>query len=494
MKNMKRPFILLLALCLFISPLCACGTVEGGEDTAAGTEKTETSTEWAQDNVPDVNYGGADFVILTQQQVDAGPKTLDDMVGGDVLDAAVWERNRYVETRLGVTISSEQQSHEEINATVRQCVSSGDLAYHTVFAHMVSGTQLASGGYLYNLNRLESIDKDAPWWDRDVGRGFEVGGALYMTAGDILPFTLLTTCCISFNKNAFNTRGLEYPYETAKNGAWTIDALLALTEGQTYDLNGDGVIRPEDDFYGYTAHNLAAPFDFFFGSGCTMIGRDENDMPVYEADTEKIQNVYDKVYNLVFRQNALYVKDDSGDAFFAGYRAFSEGRVLIASTYLHQIYTPSYGYKDMKDEYGLLPQPKYDLNQKEYLSFVNGAASMVTVMNLVKDEETEDYIGNVIEALGSASYNMVTYTLYELTCKAKNVNDPQSAEMVDIIIRHRVFDFGYAHFFGEGLACSTLFRDALNAGNESISSRLKTAERQTTNALKKMTDAYAKGE
>ena len=86
---------------------------------------------------------------------------------------------------------------------------------------------------------------------------------------------------------------------------------------------------------------------------------------------------------------------------------------------------------------------------------------------------------------------MVTDTLYDKVAKSKNVRDAESAEMVDIIIRNRVFDFGYSHFYSKGFPCAVLFQTCLDAGNTSVASAIKrTSEKTMTKEIDRILETY----
>ena len=124
------------------------------------------------------------------------------------------------------------------------------------------------------------------------------------------------------------------------------------------------------------------------------------------------------------------------------------------------------------------------------MSFVNGAASVTVVPKSLTDDRQE-FAGFMMEALASSSYYMVTDTLYDKVAKAKNVRDPESAEMVDIIIRNRVFDFGYAHFFSKSYPCAVLFMTCLDSKATSVSSAIqRTKEKTMTKEIDKILEIY----
>lgn len=64
--------------------------------------------------------------------------------------------------------------------------------------------------YTWNLNDLEYIDFDKPWWDTNAAEQLSVGNSLYMMIGD---FNLSSTCGVTFlwfNKQLLTDKRLRY--------------------------------------------------------------------------------------------------------------------------------------------------------------------------------------------------------------------------------------------------------------------------------------------
>ena len=62
--------------------------------------------------------------------------------------------------------------------------------------------------------------------------------------------------------------------------------------------------------------------------------------------------------------------------------------------------------------------------------------------------------------------------------------------MVDIIIRHKVFDFGYAHYSHGDWPCFNIAQTALQANKTSIVKDITSSEKNTKKELKKILEAY----
>ena len=83
---------------------------------------------------------------------------------------------------------------------------------------------------------------------------------------------------------------------------------------------------------------------------------------------------------------------------------FYEGRALFYDSTLNAAET----LRDMNDDFGIVPTPKFDEAQSDYRSFVNGASSMVCVPATVTKTENREFVSIVIEGLASEAYRTVT--------------------------------------------------------------------------------------
>ena len=493
---MKKLWIWLLLGSMLLACLAACAqgqdVGEDGQTTASqGTGPVEEQTYWLNPELDteklSVSLKDKEIVILAYNQYDVSPEENSS----DPLEDAVYRRDDMLEKELGIEFNCAYQPDLNLIATaVKNDVTAGTGEYHIVYQHMIDAARgLAPGGYLYDLSELEYVDFDKAWWDQDCKNGFVIGDSMMMVCGDLLPSTMLITASVLFNKNLFEENGWELPYDDARQGTWTLDDMLALTKDQTKDLDGDGKIIYTDDFYGVTAWAADADFNLYFGTGATMFSYDEDHVPYFDPNTDRLQQIYDKIYELLIVQNAFHViwaqyeKDPS--MYTATIDVFRDSRALFFPTYL----STTTSLRDMVDDYGILPNPKYDEKQTDYLGFVNGSASIACVPSSL-DEENLAIAGYMLEALASSSYTMTTDTLYDVVAKSKNARDPESAEMVDIIIRHKVFDFGYSHFSGSDLPCFNIAQTALQSGKTSIVKDITTSERKTRTELKKILKAY----
>jgi len=137
----------------------------------------------------------------------------------------------------------------------------------------------------------------------------------------------------------------------------------------------------------------------------------------------------------------------------------------------------------MEQNYGILPIPKYNEAQEDYLSFVNAAGSLCYLPSNLVDVEQ---VGMILEALGAAAYDIITPSLYETITKTKNVRDQESADMVNLIVRNRIFDPYYMNLLSD----YSVLQNMLGSKSQSVASTLESRRKGCEKALEKLVDAY----
>ena len=118
-------------------------------------------------------------------------------------------------------------------------------------------------------------------------------------------------------------------------------------------------------------------------------------------------------------------------------------------------------------------------DRRKYDAFPN-AKACAAAEEVINDPEVELVI------VATYNYTHVTPNMFQVVTKLQAAQDPESAAMVDLIIRNRVFDLGY---FAD-LGVTNLVRDSLISERLEIASSLqsgrKAAERSLTKLLANM--------
>ena len=483
MKNTTRILTLALALLMMLSVMLAavsCGTPDDpaetgkGNGTADGTiAETETDSPYAQLEKEKYNR---EFTILIRD--DCVEDFEVEKMTGDLLADKIYERNSAVSDDYGVTFVYQYQgfSYSGVNEALKQQVSGGLDDYDMFIGHKSSYTNLAMSNYLYDLNKITSLDLTGAWWDQNCYKNLTVAGKTYVMTGDINPSSSMRiSSCMVVNKDMMTelNKDMDALNALTEEGGWTLDVLYEQSKDVTFDLNGDSKIDYKDDRYCLTGWMMAAPYALYYGCNSNFVNVVDG-TPELDYTDEKVTDIYAKVYSIMIEQNAYYVTQEPQYATM--FEVFTEGRALFSVLTLKLI---SQYLSDMEDNYGILPIPKYDTNQQEYTSFVNGSTGLVM---LAKTESDTEFVGSIMEAMATYNYEHVTPNMFQVVTKLQVAQDPASARMVDLIIRNRVFDLGYY----ADLAVTNLVKDSLNSKRAEIASSLRSGRKTAENALKKL--------
>jgi len=79
-----------------------------------------------------------------------------------------------------------------------------------------------------------------------------------------------------------------------------------------------------------------------------------------------------------------------------------------------------------------------------------------------------DFIGIMTEALCAETYKSVLPAYYDVCLKTRYSSSPEDAEMIELCVNSRIFDFGYVYDNWEGAAF--LFQELLELDESELSS------------------------
>ena len=483
MSHVKRILALLLALLMTVSLLMtavSCGDVtEDPVDTGSkGTtpdSDTEAETKEPYDLLDKENYDRT-FTVLVRN--DCTEDFVVDAMTGDLLADSIYERNTVVGEDYGVEFSFVYNGYDYIavNEAVKKQVSGGGSDYQMFIGHKYSFGNLAMNNYLHDLGKIDTLSLSEPWWDQACHENLTVSGKTYVMTGDINPSSSMRiSSCMVFNKDLMKELGKSGAVlnETVENGEWTLDVLNSYCKDVTFDSSGDGKLNYSDDRYCLTGWMMAAPYALYYGCNSNFVTIVDG-VPQLTYTDERVTNIYEKIYATIVSENAYYVTDQN--RYDTMFQVFHEGRALFSVLTLKLI---SQYLSDMENGYGIIPIPKYDTHQAEYMSFVNGSTGLVMV---AKNTEDTDFVGAVMDGMAAYNYSHVTPNMFQVVTKLQAAQDPESARMVDLVIRNRVFDMGY---FAD-LTVTNLVKDRLNARKPEIASGLQSGRTAAKRALSKM--------
>lgn len=486
---MKRTLCFILAAVMAVSVGCGSGAVDevtSGETTTENTSGQETERK---PDLPDKKWNGENINFLVRGEK-AEPTNFSHEIfaseeNGDVINDAVFRRNIAVQEKFDVVIT-ETADNDSVE-TVRSCVLADDDSYDVVMIRPNRVVTLASEGLLYDLYSVPYLDMTAPWWNQNAVENLTINGKLFFATGDINIMDNNATWAMMFNKRLFDEYGLDYPYESVKNGSWTLDNYIKIAMTGGNDLDGNGEMN-EFDQYGLITSSENT-FPLLVASGERIAVRDKNGNISIEPDLEKIHGTLDKLVKLISDKSVtLYADDYFGKSYSNVWSqvmraSFRDGRGL---TYISGILSTTY-LRDMADDFGIIPLPKADESQSEYYTWMNLNNSS-TLAIPVSNHNTE-MTGMVVEALAYGSVSTLTPAYYETTLSGKVARDDDSIAMLDIILDSVVFDM--ANMFNVG-KINQIFSKGIQSGENTFMSDYDSIKTAVIEEFEKVMNEYGK--
>ncbi len=499
---MKKTLSLILALLMLLSAFTACsegadtGSQEkpgtNAETTAVSAEDTteaepkETTREDVDDGIEAQTFNG--MVYRAAQPENSAYEFYAEELTGESTNDAVYNRNLRVEERFDVKIESMTfASTTDVLNEVQNVVASGTDAFE-VATHVAykAYTPIGNGSYR-NWYDVPTVDFTRPWWNNLANTQNTINGILFTATGDINITSLLNTYAMFFNVDVAQDFGItaESLYNYVYEGTWTIDKMIELLGTIYVDTNGDGV-RDNGDSYGYAAWPGISADAWLAAFDQPISAKDEEGFPQAAIMTDKTIAALEKMYNFHYNTDgALGSKDGVGSAEYE-VTMFVNDQVVMVPSIFNDAFTE---YRYMDSTYGIIPYPKWDEAQEQYLTNARDQYSVIGIP-LTKTDDSLKFIGVVTEALAAESWKTVFPEYYNVALKGKYSSDRDTANMVDLVLAGRNFDFAF--LFGEKQfqRLPYFFRDLLAAGDTNFASKYKKIEKPLTKSLDKLKEFY----
>lgn len=462
MKNRARTrFTFILSLILASSALFSCGgeTKEASGTTASDTTSDAVTSELSiedqrkliDDELPNMDYGGEEFNITVNSYCESG--FFSDELSGDQLSDAIYNRNKAVEERFKIKFNFISGEYNEITQKVKSSVLAGDDQYQLLANHALASNSWVMAGILNNWYDIEYINFDKPWWSPSNKNDLTYNDTAYLAVGDFSLTTIGRTYAIYYDKIHADSYNLPDMYQLVRDGKWTIDKLSDLSKDIYTDLNNNGE-RDFDDFYGYSTSVTSNIGAYLFTSGLKIIDKGE-----IVLDVGKTSDLIARLITLTqVNEGTFYdlkYKNANGNPHYAGAEKMASGTTLFASA---MIETGINYLRNSDNDYGIIPYPKWDEKQSDYITIVDGGFTILAIPKTVVDTGKSCIIA---EALCAETYKNVIPVYYDIAIKEKGARDEESLEMIDFIMSKRVYDFGYIYdnYSGFGFCIEKMVQD-----------------------------------
>lgn len=494
---MKKGIIIMMALLL---SLPSCGSTSGTEETVdtadAVTETAVMETE-KPDPFAEFDYEGRTFRIensinqasdsfVSSNYLIEGHEELT----GDAASDAAFARNLAVEELLNVQLDYTQvdQGYAAVGSHIRNYCLAGDDRYELLINDMYGISALTVEGLFYNVLDGKHFDFTQPYWYRQFMEDISINSHFqYMLCGDYFIDLLRCSHCLVFNKDYYtdlfgNSDAL---YETVINGDWTLDAWFQLVDSAYQDLNGNGQ-KDNEDAFGYNAYSDWGPaIPIMICADPGYIERDAEGYPVVTMNNERTMKLIDEIARL-WQSDGTAAKAINDGYEYNAEPIFTSGRALFYG-YQRLGSLESELLRSTEHEIGVVPYPKLDDAQAEYISSSHDTAEL-GVIPLTLPETELDYVSAVLEVLCRETYEEMLPVYYEMSLKLKYTRDSQSAQMLDIIHDHlgNGFVLAWGGALGQLFLQNTTHAAAMAGGSGNFASKYASVSKS---ALQKL-DGY----
>ena len=452
---------LFLAFLFVLSLAAACGDtgaskIEEETSSPLSTEATAAETEpldplearaLVSDDVPELDFDGKSFRIFYQKRYTTDAVPFDGQENGEVLNDAVYRRNRSVEERFNTNIVGIEGEENAMVQTLMNAVTAGEDAYDLFMGHSLYSGKAALAGDFRSWYDLNYIDFEKPWFPQHAIKGLTINGRMYMTMSDMCLSFMANTYCMFFNKQLAENYGLDDFYQTVSDGKWTIDTLSETARKLYVDLNGNSAKDAEDQF-GFSSDMNNHTTTWLFSCDIPTVEFHDDGTVTSVFNSERGQILVTKLRSL-FKENEGSWCLEGGAT-----EVFENGRILVFS---NTLVLAEQRFRELEFDYGILPYPKFDEIQENYYTIPGGSVSCMAVPMTITDP---DLVGAMTAALCRESWVSVMPTYYDIVLKVKGTRDETSIEMLDLIMDGRLVNatFLYDNWNGYAYRVSSLIK------------------------------------
>jgi len=483
-KHILTLLAVMMSVLLF---LVACGEKAGtsaGEnlETAEKTDEIETS--------PPPDFDGAEFAIITREfkKYDIGVEEQN----GEIVNDAIYFRNLAVEDRLNIkmnifTTAGEWENMDNYKKTVKNSILGGTGAYDLITGYQVFMVSTIYEGLYKDLNQIKYLELSNPWWTQKINGEMTVNNRIYLATGDASVVLWENIYALMFNKNMVQIHEIPDLYQLVKTGEWTLPKLMEITKDITQDVDGNGKYD-KNDLYGFGTMIGNFTDNYYVSLDIPVTKWDENGYPYLAENSPKMYQAIDLLHSYFHKNNSVFTIEDPWLSNVME-PMFFDDRLMIMPTMLGDIKN----MRNMNTDFGILPYPKWDKEQKEYLTSSHGSFN---IFGVPEDAKNPDMSGAVLEALCAESSKKVVPAFYETVLKGKFARDEESAEMLDIIRNGLSATFGYLYMVPlasgtpGGIGPGLIFRITINKSSVDYLSYYEKYENLFNSNLEQIIEAY----
>ena len=433
---MKKLVLLFITACMIVTCF-ACGE----------NDKKINPPKIPGVRFPDPDFKGANFRISNREEYGGLEVVVDDETSENIVDMALLLRNAKVEDRYHVEIVRQDNSSASHINTVLSDLAAQKGTFDLAMTSAGESSPIITSGAVYDWANLPYVRLEESHWLMGVNKKLAVRGSIYTAVSKMCVSTIAQTYALICNLRLGNSfRGenfTKYLYGTVGDGDWTYDQFMdVINEYGSSDTDCAFIMPAESIDNWHSAWEI----------------------PIFDSTVEEgLKDVYMSTKLLAYadRMHTMYgntkgiriaSQEEAHESFIADKALFTTAKLSDALTVLEK----------MPGEYTFIPLPKYDEDQKTYVSPMLDGYS---VMSIPKTADA-DFAAFITEALSRASEQHV-YPAYKFDALyGEQVSD--TAFMFQIVLENVSFDISI--LFNSELGLMSMVRDDVinNPGNSKL--------------------------
>lgn len=480
MKPLSRITAMLFAALLLAS--CSDTPAQPVDTNSTdGTAVTEAVTEarW-KDAIPEgTDLGGKTVTIHVRGNENTMLEINAESETGDILNDTIFRRNRDLEERLNFTLgiyegAGWESYSQEINK-IRSSIAAGDNAWQIISGWGINITPLALENCFYDLTGMPYLDTTKPWWNQSTVKELTLGGGMYFATGDVSVLSTLGGAYVMFLNDTLSTaHDIENIPALVRDGKWTMDKLTEISRQICVDLDGSGKMDDKDR-YGLALDKYNSTDSFYTSADIHQI-KVTDGIPAYAPDQERLVKLM--AYLEDYHTDGVTVGTYATSDVSLQFNMFINSQALMIVRELDSARTD---FREMTDNYTILPMPKLDEAQDSYYTAAYNGASL---WGIPADNPDTDSALIVMEAMAAESYHSVTPAYFSTCLQEKYARNEETMEMLEIIRDSLYLDSEYMYCDSLGRT-SYMVRDMVNGKKYDVASHMAKKEKQILKTIEK---------
>ncbi len=475
--------------------LASCASDEKPKNTVA-PNPDNTDVEISLNQLPTVDMGGAiiSFAVAETDGDGFHERSIvpPDEDSEDPVDVAVFTRNAKIEQKFNCEIEIVSYFENNLSSTIGSQLIAGTSDYDILAARQYDDVQLALDGVVYDLNMLTVdfpdaagyLNLDAEYWAKGYNDALQIGNGRYWITGDLCLRYSGGYYCYFVNHTKYNEYLAETYgniYDVVRDGKWTLDTLTKMTEGIWDDLDsvegtssGDmlAIAQPIWDNTNGLSISAGVQYSYRHEDGSVQL--------TMVRGNKQLEDFLNKMAALLKKTGVYNYGGDYTNAMkklVANEAVFASGRLNQAELYLDEF-----------EDFGIVPNPKLDETQLNYVSSIHDGVQLYGINN---SSEQIPEAALVLEAMELESRKSVRPVYFDSSVKIKYSRGSDDADMINLMDSVIYSDFVYVwQFSAEMMRMGDWLRENVKSTNAYNS--LKRVQIQWEAGLEKIMEEIAK--